>query len=69
VPRFDTSANIINTAAAECGLTPVTDPFVAADTAFTQLIQILTSAGRELYGMHEWQMLNKTYTITTHSVD
>lgn len=67
--RFDTAANIINAAAAECGLTPVTDPFVAADTMFSQLIQILTSAGRELYGMHEWQMLNKTYTITTHSVD
>lgn len=69
MPRFDTAANIINAAATECGLTPVTDPFASTDPAFIQLIQLLTSTGRELYGMHEWNMLNKTYTITTHSVD
>lgn len=71
MPRFDTAQNIINAAANESGLTAAStfDPFTSSDPAFVQLVQLLTSAGRELYGMHEWNTLNKTYSLTTHSVD
>lgn len=65
--RFDTAANIINQAASECGLTAVSDPFASQDAAFVQLRNILTSAGQELLGAHEWQKLikKKTYTFGT----
>lgn len=69
MPRFDTAKNIINAAAAESGLTPVLDPFASTDPAFTQLVQLLTSTGRELYGMHEWNMLNKKFSKTMLSTD
>lgn len=65
MPRYDTAANIINLAASECGLTAVADPFSSADPAFVQLRNILTSAGRELLGLHEWQRLQKEHTFTT----
>ena len=69
--RFNTAQQIVNAAANEVGLSAPSgfDPFTSADPAFVQLVSLLTSAGQELYGMHEWQMLNKTYTITTHSID
>jgi hypothetical protein len=69
--RFDTAQQIINAAANECGLAAASgfDPTTSADPAFVQLTALCTSAGRELYGMHEWQMLNKTFTQVTHSVD
>lgn len=62
--RFDTADNIINQAAAECGLTPVTDPFASQDPAFEQLRTILTTAGQEMLGAHEWQKLIKEHAIT-----
>jgi len=61
--RFDTAADIINQAASECGLTAVTDPFASADPAFIQLRNILTSAGQEMVGAHEWQKLIKEHEI------
>jgi hypothetical protein len=71
MPRFDTAANIVNAAANECGLVAASgfNPFTSVDPAFVQLCALLTSAGRELYGMHEWNMLNKTFSLTMHSVD
>ena len=45
------------------------DPFSSSDDKYVQLVALLTAAGRELYGMHEWQMLNKLFTLTMHSVD
>jgi hypothetical protein len=67
--RFDTAKSIVNAVAAEVGLTPVVDPFVSTDPAFTQLCAILTSAGRELFAMNEWQALNKNYTVVTANGD
>lgn len=71
MPRFDIAQNIINLAASEVGLSApaANDPFLSADPSFIQLCNLLTSAGRELYGMHEWQALTKINSITTHSVD
>jgi hypothetical protein len=64
LPRFQTAGVTVNNVAAEVGLTPVTDPFVSTDPAFIQLRTILSSSGRELYAMQEWQTLRKKYTIT-----
>jgi len=71
VSRFDTAQQIINTAANECGIVTAStfDPTTSSDATYTQLTALLTSAGRELYGMHEWNMLNKTFSQTTHAVD
>jgi hypothetical protein len=38
---------------------------VSTDPAFIQLRNILTAAGQELLGLHEWQRLIKAHTITT----
>lgn len=62
--RFQTAGVTVNHVAAECGLSPVTDPFASTDPAFVQLCTILTSSGRELYAMQEWQTLRKKHTIT-----
>lgn len=63
--RYDTAGNIINQAAAEVGLVPVTNPFTSVDPAFQQMIYLLTAAGRELLGSHQWQRFVKRYSITT----
>lgn len=67
--RYETATNIINQTAAECGLTPVSDPFAVSDPAFTQLIALLTSAGREMLGLHQWQKFVRLHTITTGVAD
>lgn len=63
--RFDTASEIVNAAAVECGLTASTDVFSSSDPAFVQLRTMLTSVGRELLGLHQWNRFVKTHTITT----
>jgi hypothetical protein len=63
--RYDTAANIINSAAVECGLTAVADPFTSSDPAFIQLCQLLTNTGRELLGLYQWNKFVKQHSITT----
>ena len=62
--RQATANDIINRAALEVGLVPVTDPVSDTDEAFIQLTGLLTSVGQELVELHPWQMLRKEYTIT-----
>ncbi len=69
MPRYDTAAQIVNDAATECGLVAVSDPWASSDPAFVQLRNILTSAGRELLGLHEWQQFIKDYTFNTTPPD
>lgn len=71
MPGFKTAQQVINQVANEVGLAapPTFDPTVSADPAFVQLTALCTSAGQELYGMHEWQTLQKTFQITTHAID
>lgn len=69
MPRFDTAGTIINQAAAEVGLVPVSNPFSSTDPSFVQLVYLLTSAGRELVGAHQWQRFVQTHTITTTALD
>lgn len=63
--KYDTAGAIINLAASEVGLTPVASPIGSTDPAFLQLTQLLTSAGRELLALHNWQRLTKEATFTT----
>jgi hypothetical protein len=65
MPRFDTAGTIINQAAAEVGLVPVSNPYLSTDPSFVQMTYLLSSAGRELLGAHQWQRFVQTHTITT----
>lgn len=67
--RWDTAGNIVNDAAVEVGLTAVADPFASTDPAFIQLCRLLTSSGRELLGVHQWQKFVSTHSITTTALD
>jgi hypothetical protein len=71
VPGFKTAQQVINQVANEVGLAapPSFDPTTSTDPAFIQLTALLTSAGQELYGMNDWNILQKTYQITTHAID
>lgn len=62
--RYDQAGNIINRAAAECGITPVTNPYTSSDASFVELTTLLTSAGQEMLALHEWNKLNRRYDIT-----
>ncbi len=63
--RFIDAGTTINRAAAECGITPVTDPYTSVDASFKELVQLLNSAGQEMLGLFEWNKLNRTYSIVT----
>lgn len=67
--RWDIAGTIINDAAVEVGLNAVADPFASVDPAFVQLCRLLTSAGRELLGMHQWQKFVAKHTIITTALD
>lgn len=67
--RWETAGNIINDVAVEVGLTAVADPFANTDAAFVQLCRMLTTAGRELIGVHQWQKFMGFYSFVTTSLD
>jgi hypothetical protein len=67
--RYESANTIINDTALEVGLVSVNDPFASQDEAFIQLRGLLTSVGRQLVDMHEWQVLTGSYEITTADGD
>ncbi len=67
--RYDSAANIINDAAVEVGLVAAADPFASLDPAFIQFCRFLTTCGRELIGVHQWERMVATHTIVTSSLD
>jgi hypothetical protein len=67
--RYENANTIINDAALEVGLIPVTDPFSSQDEAFIQLRGLLTGAGRELVDMHNWTILVADYSVVTAGGD
>lgn len=67
--RWDEAGDIINDAAVEVGLTAVADPFASTDAAFVQLCRLLTTSGRELLGIHQWQKFVSEHSITTDALD
>lgn len=64
--RFDTAAEIVNSAAVECGLTASADVFASSDAAFVQMRTMLTNVGRELLALHQWNRFVKVHSITTN---
>jgi hypothetical protein len=64
---FDTAGNIVNRAAVEVGLSPVSDPFASTDPQIVQLCYFLKSCGQELVHLRDWTHLRKEYTFTTVS--
>lgn len=67
--KYDTAANIINDTAVECGLQAIADPFASSSQEYVQLCRLLTTAGRELIGVHQWERMVATHSITTTSLD
>jgi hypothetical protein len=65
--RWDTAGDIVNDAASEVGLTPVTDPFASSDPAFVQICRLLTTSCRELIGIHQWQKFIGDHEIVTNA--
>ncbi len=64
---YQTATQIVNQAAAEVGLTPVSDPYASSDDAFVQLRFLLNSAGQQLVTYHTWQQLVREYVFVTDS--
>lgn len=67
--RYDTAEQVINDAATELGLANISDPFASQDQAMVLLCRLLTLCGRELIGVHQWQRMTATHSITTSSLD
>lgn len=67
--RYDTAAEVINSAAIECGLVAVADPFASTDPAFVQLCAMLTNVGRELLALYQWNKFQKLHEITTDGIE
>lgn len=66
---YDTAANIINSAAVECGLSTATDPFASSAPEMIQLRTLLTNCGRMLVGgIYDWQQLAVDYSFSTGAV-
>lgn len=63
--RWETAGDIINDAAVECGLSAASDPFASADSAFIQLCRMLTTCGRELIGVKQWQKFVARHSFNT----
>ena len=57
--RYITAGSIVNNAAAECGLTPVSNPYASTDPAIVQLRYLLNTGGLELLAVYPWQQLTK----------
>lgn len=68
-PTSEDATTIINAAAVEVGLTPVTDPYSSSNAAFVELRNMLNTAGREISRMFDWQTILKDGTITITSTD
>lgn len=69
VNRYMTAKEIINRAAVEVGLAPVTDPFTSPDPLFRQMIYLLDSCGQTLMQDYPWQRFQVPYELTTQVGD
>ena len=67
--QFDSATDIINAAAAEVGVSPVTDPYSSSNQVFQQLKNLINSAGRELVRYYRWEMLVREHDISTLDTD
>ncbi len=67
--EFDSATDIINDAAAEVGVSPVSDPYSSSNQVFQQMKSLINSAGRELVRYHRWEQLSAEHQITTQATD
>jgi hypothetical protein len=64
-----TATEIINRVAAECKLTPITDPYNTTDENFTTMTYLLNIAGEELCQLYPWEFLVREHAINTLDTD
>ncbi len=69
IERYITAQKIINRAAVECGITPISDVFASTDPSFVQLRNLINTCGQELVESHEWEYLRREHTFTTAALD
>jgi hypothetical protein len=67
--RVFTAKQVIDRAALEVGLEPLTDPISSTDQNFIQLTGLLNSAGQELVELWPWEVLVSDFEITTAAED
>jgi len=67
--EFDTATDIINSVAAEIGVSPVADPYSSENQVFQQMKFLINSAGRELVRYYAWEKLTFEHQITTLETD
>jgi len=67
--RYDNAGTIIGDVCVEVGLNVVSDPFASTDLSIVKLCRLLTLCGRELIGVHQWQRMISTFSVTTDSLD
>lgn len=63
--KYDTAANIIISAAIECGLSPAADPYASTSDEMVQMRNLLTNCGQELLAAYQWEQLVRLHTIDT----
>jgi len=69
VPMSDQAGRILNRVAAEVSIATVQDPFAVSDPTFSQLIQLMNTAGEELVLQFPWEQLQNEANITTQNGD
>lgn len=67
--RLSTANDIINRAAVEMSLPKSNNPVSSTDESFIQLTELLNACGQELVELHPWQILMKSYEVTTQEGD
>ena len=67
--RYKSANEILKQVALEVGLQPVNSPVTSSEEAYVQLVALLSSAGRELVELNNWQMLTKPFEIVTEEGD
>lgn len=67
--RIVNAGKIINQAATEIGLAPVSDPLASQDDSFIQLVALLNICGDELASAYQWEFLTKSHQVITADTD
>ena len=67
--RYETAQDAIDFALAECGILPPENAFQSTDDAARQMTVLLSSVGRQLTKLYDWEALQKEYVIVTAEND
>lgn len=69
MPQYLTVNEILNDVAVESGINSDVDPAGSQDDSFVQLKTLFNTAGMQMVKLHEWQALQKHYSLTTQPGD